>query len=245
MLIWIDNAFMSIFDNNFLYANNVPIWLSGEEEGSNRMRNDMISIKNNIIVHNDWAAIDSSVYGRVTILFSQNTRNVYFDNNTVAFNNCEKVIAFLRRPPLTEFSNIWFRNNIFWKNSGGVGIASGLDTAGIHFVNNLWDKPFGLDKQARQGDPSFVDPDASTPEGYMLRAGSAAIDAGITFTDNELDFRNGVRPHVEGSGKYDLGAYESGTSGKALIGLDLSVFPFKVTPYRLQFKAKPDRNSEQ
>jgi hypothetical protein len=241
--IWIDNASMSIFDNNFLYANNVAIWLSGEES-SNRLRSDMISIRNNIIVHNNWAAIDPSVYGRITILFSQNTRDLYFDNNTVAYNHCNRMIGFLRRPPLTEFSNIWFRNNIFWGNTGGVGIDSGLDTAGIHFVNNLWDKPFSLDKHARRGDPSFVDPDASTPDGYMIKDGSPAKDAGIILTENQVDFRNGRRPHLKGSGKYDLGAYESGTSGKAQIGLDISTFPFKVPPFKLQFKAKPDMKSE-
>ncbi len=57
--IWIDNASMSIFDNNFLYENNVAVWLSGEE-GSNRLRCDMISVRNNIMVHNGWAAIDPS-----------------------------------------------------------------------------------------------------------------------------------------------------------------------------------------
>ena len=59
--IWIDNASMSIFDNNFLYGNNVGIWLSGEES-SNCFLSDMISIRNNIIVHNDWAAINPSVF---------------------------------------------------------------------------------------------------------------------------------------------------------------------------------------
>ena len=29
-----------------------------------------------------------SVYGKVIFLITSNTRNTYFDNNTVAFNNC-------------------------------------------------------------------------------------------------------------------------------------------------------------
>lgn len=258
--IWIDNASMSIFDSNFLYGNNVAVWLSGEEDFANRYLNDMISIRNNIIVHNDWAAISPSLRsGRNTILLSQATRDVYFDNNTVAYNNCSNVIGIQRRPPLIEFRNIWFRNNIFWANTGEVGIASGLDTAGIHFQNNLWSKPYKGDSRARTGDPAFTDPNAATPEGYRLKSGSAAIDAGMLLYENPLDFWNGQRPHLPKTGAsdnpnpktgfyvlpkagiYDIGAVESGTTGNAQIGLDLTTFPFEVTPYKLRFRAKPER----
>ena len=50
--IWIDNALMSIFDNNFLYGNNVGIWLSGEEDFANHYLNYLISIRNNIFWEN-------------------------------------------------------------------------------------------------------------------------------------------------------------------------------------------------
>ena len=238
--IWIDNASMSIFDNNFLYENNVAVWLSGEES-SNRLRCDMISIRNNIMVHNDWAAIDPSVYGRVTVLFTSNTRDLYFDNNTVAYNNGKSVVGFSRRLPYTEFSNIWFRNNIFWENTGGVNFDAGLDTAGIRFKNNLWGQAYPGDSSAHAGDPAFVDPKASTPEGYRLKRGSPAIDEGMRLTENQLDFWNGLRPLDIKAGAYDIGAHEFGTTGKTHIGLDLETFPFKVTPYKLQFKAKPER----
>ena len=238
--IWIDNASMSIFDNNFLYGNNVAIWMSGEES-SNRLLSDMISIRNNIIVHNDWAAIDPSVYRKITILFSQNTRDLYFHNNTVAYNNCLSTVGFLKRPPLIHFSNIWFRNNIFWNNTGEVGIESGLDTNGIHFVNNLWNKVYKVDSQSHTRDPLFIDPNATTPEGYRLKAGSAAIDAGMIIYENQVDLWNGMRPHLDKSQKYDIGAHESGTVGKAHIGLDMTTFPFEVTPYKLQFKAHPPK----
>ncbi len=238
--IWIDNASMSIFDNNFLYGNNVAVWLSGEES-SNRLRCDMISVRNNIIVHNDWAAIDPSVYGRVTILFTQNTRDLYFDNNTVVYNNCKSVVGFSKRAPYTEFSNIWFRNNIFWANTGGVGIDAGLDTACIRFINNLWSKPYPGDSRAHTGDPAFVDPKASTPEGYRLKSGSPAIDEGMLLTENQLDFWNGQRPLNKKAGVYDIGANEYGTKGTAHIGLNLETFPFRVTQYKLQFKARPRR----
>jgi hypothetical protein len=164
-----------------------------------------------------------------------------------------------RRPPLIEFRNIWFRNNIFWDNTGGVGIDKDLDTAGIHFLNNLWSTAYPRDSRAHTGDPAFTDPNASTPEGYRLKSGSAAIDAGMLLYENPLDFWNGKRPHLPKTGAsdnpnpekgfyvlpktgiYDIGAYESGTTGKAHIGLDLSTFPFEVTPYKLQFRAKPKR----
>jgi hypothetical protein len=238
--IWIDNASMSTFDNNFLFANNVGVWLSGEES-SNRFLSDMVSIRNNIIVHNDWAAIDSSVYGKVTVLFTSNTRDLYFDNNTVAFNNCDHVVGFQSRPPLGEFRNIWFRNNIFRENNGGVGIDDGLDISGIHFLNNLWDQPFPADPQSHTGDPAFVDPQASDPEGYRLKSNSAAVDAGLLLFENPFDFWNSPRPHLPETGIYDIGAQEYGGTGKAQIGLDLATFPFKVPPYTLQFKAKPLR----
>jgi hypothetical protein len=220
----------------------------------------MISMRNNIIVHNDWAAISPTIGpGKNTILVSQITRDVYFENNTVAYNKSSNVISIQRRPPLARFSNFWFRNNIFWGNSGPVSIASGLDTSGIHFQNNLWDKPYQGDKRARTGDPAFVDPAASSPEGYRLKSSSAAIDAGMVLYENPLDFWNGQRPHLPKAGttkepnpktgfyvlpkegKYDIGAVEAGTNGKAHIGLDLSKFPFEVTPFKLQFKAKPQR----
>ena len=68
----------------------MAVWLSGEES-SNRFLSDFISIRNNIIVHNDWtSAIDPSVYGKDIFLFTSNTRDTYFDNNTVAFNNCQR-----------------------------------------------------------------------------------------------------------------------------------------------------------
>ena len=54
-------------------------------------------------------------------LITSNTRDTYFDNNTVAFNNCQRVVGVQNRPPENEFRNVWFRNNIFWENTGGVG----------------------------------------------------------------------------------------------------------------------------
>ena len=241
--IWIDNASMSIFDNNYLEANNVAIWLSGEES-SNRYLTDFVSVRNNIIVHNDWAAFastDSSIYGKVIILISSSTRDAYFDNNTVAFNNCQHLIAVENRPPQNEFHNIWFRNNIFWKNSGAIATAAGIKLDEFHFANNLWDWSFAGDTAPRSGDPLFVDFQAHSPEGYRLQAGSAARDRGMLLYENPLDFWNGARPHLSGTGKYAIGAAEYGTTGKAHIGLDLAAFPFQVPPYKLQFKARPRR----
>jgi hypothetical protein len=238
--IWIDNASMSIFDANYLEANNVAVWLSGEES-SNRFLSDFISIRNNIVVHNDWAAIDPSVYGKVIFLITSNTRDVYFDNNTVAFNNCERVVGVQGRPPLTDYRNIWFRNNIFWENTGGVGADPGVDFSQFHFVNNLWDKPYAGDAQARSGDPLFVDSAAHGPEGYKLRGESAAKDQGLLLYENPLDFWNAPRPHLSRTEKYDIGAHEFGATGAEHAGLDRAAFPFEVPPFELRFKAKPRR----
>jgi hypothetical protein len=241
--IWIDNASMSIFDNNYLEANNVAVWLSGEES-SNRYRSDFISIRNNIIVHNDWSLFDPtgtdrSVYGKSTLLATSNTRDVYFDNNTVAYNNCPRVVSLENRPPQNEYSNIWFRNNIFRQNSGAVGVDAGLDINQLHFVNNLWDKAYAGDAQAKTGDPRFVNPDAHNPEGYKLQNDSAARGQGMLLYENQVDFWNGARPHLSKTEKYDIGAHQFGSTGTARAGLDLSTFPFEVPPFHLQFRAKP------
>jgi len=238
--IWIDNASMSIFDNNYLEANNVAVWLSGEES-SNRYLSDFISIRNNIIVHNDWSAIDPSVYGKAIFLITSSTRDAYFDNNTVAFNKCDQVIRVENRPPQNDYRNVWFRNNIFWENTGPVKADSGINVREFHFVNNLWNKPYAEDPQAKTGNPLFVDPDAHAPEGYKIQSGSAARDQGMLLYENPLDFWNGQRPHLAKTGKYDIGAHEFGTTGAAHIGLDMAAFPFEVPPFKLQFKANPAR----
>ncbi|MCL5005979.1 MAG: right-handed parallel beta-helix repeat-containing protein [Acidobacteria bacterium] len=236
--VWIDNATMNIFESNYLEANNVAVWLSGEES-SNRHLDDFIAIRNNIIVHNDWSAISPSVYGRQTLLITSNTRDVYFDNNTVAFNNSKRVVGFENRPPWNQLTSIWFRNNIFWENTGPVGADPGLDINQFHFVNNLWDKPYPGDREAKVGNPLFVDPNAHNPEGYKLQAGSAARGQGMLLYENPVDFWNGFRPHLSKSKKYDIGAHQYGTRGAAHIGLDLATFPYEVPPFKLQFKAKP------
>jgi hypothetical protein len=240
--IWIDNASMSVFDSNYLEANNVAVWVSGEES-SNRYLSDFVSIRNNIIVHNDWmpfAAIDPTLYGKDIFLIGDNVRDVYFDNNTVALNTCQRVVGVRRPISKNGYRNIWFRNNIFWENTGGVGLDAGVDVKEFHFVNNLWEKPYKDDPQARTGDPLFVDPQAHTPEGYKLQSGSAARDQGMLLYENPLDFWNGPRPHLSKTEKYDIGAHEFGTQGAARIGLDLAAFPYEVPPFRIQFKAKPN-----
>jgi hypothetical protein len=238
--IWIDNASMSVFDSNYLEANNVAVWLSGEES-SNRFLSDFVFIRNNIVVHNDWSAIDRSVYGRAIFLISSNARDAYFDNNTVAFNHCERVVSVKHEPPDNRFRNVWFRNNIFWRNTGGVGADHDADLAEFRFVNNLWDRVQDRDAQAKTGDPLFVDPGGHTPEGYKLRSGSAARERGMILYENPLDFWNGPRPHFSKTAKYDIGAHQYGTTGAAHIGLDLATFPYEVPPFQLRFKAKPNR----
>ncbi len=245
--IWIDNASMSVFDNNYLEANNVAVWLSGEDS-SNRYRTDLVAIRNNIIVHNDWAffdpsGVDTSVYGKCPLLITSSTRDVYFDNNTVAFNKGKRLVGLENRPPQNEYSNIWFRNNIFWKNEGKVAAAQGLDIGRLHFTNNLWDSSYPGDAAARTGDPLFVDPKAHCPEGYKLQSGSAARGQGILLYENQVDIWNGRRPHLPRTGKYDIGAHQFGSTGSARIGLDPGTFPFAVPPFKPQFKARPKRQS--
>jgi hypothetical protein len=149
------------------------------------------------------------------------------------------LIRVENRPPQNEFRNIWFRNNIFWENTGGVTFATGIDPKEIHFVNNLWSKPYDGDAQAKTGDPLFVEPNAHTAKGYLIQSGSAARDQGMLLYENPMDFWNG--PHLSETEKYDIGAHEFDTIGVVHIGLDMVAFPFEVPPFKLQFKARPKR----
>jgi hypothetical protein len=115
----------------------------------------------------------------------------------------------------------------------------GSDISQLHFKDNLWDKPYQGDADAKTGDPLFVDPTAHGPEGYKLQSGSAARGQGILLYENQVDFWNGPRPHLSKTEKYDLGAHQFGTKGTAHIGLDMTTFPFEVPPFQLRFKAKP------
>jgi hypothetical protein len=108
-------------------------------------------------------------------------------------------------------------------------------------VNNLWNQPYDRDAQGKTGNPLFVDPNAHTPEGYKIQSGSAARDQGMLLYENPLNFWNGQRPHLSKTEKYDIGAHEFGTTGPARIGLDMTTFPFEVSPFKLQFKARPKR----
>jgi len=267
--IWIDNAEMSTFENNYLESNNVAIWLSGEDS-SNRFLTNFVSIRNNIIVHNDPDKFFDPVttirpsYGKRTIIISSNTRNVYFDNNTIAFNKNPVLIELQRRPrrniyPQDYYRDIWFRNNIFWQNSGSIQESLWLkysyaeedhqnkamiDKEAVHFVNNLWDTPYSGDTHPVTGDPLFIDPGSYTPEGYRLTDKSDAIDKAMVFDgacDNQIDAWNGPRP-LHGFGVQDIGAHEYGTVGTGYIGLDLKTFPFPVpTVFKVQFNAGPER----
>jgi hypothetical protein len=241
--IWIDNASMSIFDSNYLEANSAAVWLSGEFS-ANRFLDDFISIRNNIFVHNDFTpmvAFEPRVYGRSTILITSNARDVYFDNNTIAYNVGRRLIDVENRPPQNIFRNIWFRNNIFWGNKGEVAADKGIDLGDFHFAGNLWDRPYAGDAQAKTGDPLFADPNAHAPEGYRLQGESAARGQGALLYENPLDFWNGRRPHLSKSEKYDIGAHQFAGEGTAHIGLDLSTFPYEVPPFVLRWKAKPPR----
>ena len=209
--IWIDNASMSVFDSNYLEANNVAVWLSGEES-SNRYLSDFVSIRNNIIVHNDWSAIDPSVYGKVIFLITSNTRDTYFDNNTVAFNNCQRVVGVQNRPPQNEFRNIWFRNNIFWRNTGGVAWTPGWPPQSFASSIISGRNPTGAMPRRRPGTHDLSTPTRTRRKGTS-QAESAARIRVCSCYENPLDFWNGPRPHLSKTEKYDIGAHEYGDHG--------------------------------
>lgn len=266
--IWVDNAEMCTIENNYIESNNVAIWLSGEDT-SNRFLTNFVSIRNNIIVHNDYSKFFDPLtgmkppYGKRTIIISSNTRNVYFDNNTIAFNKNPVLFELQRRPRRNVYSqdnyrDIWFRNNIFWKNSGSIQESlwirysydedahqyKELNEKEVHFINNLWDIPYKGDPNPITGEPLFVDPDSSLPEGFRIRDKSAAIDKAMVFDgacDIHIDAWNGLRP-LHGFGTQDIGAHEYGTNGKGFIGLNTKAFPFSIPSlFKVKFNSGPEK----
>lgn len=122
--------------------------------------------------------------------------------------------------------NIW--NNIVSQN-GYSQIDVQSCAANVSVENNLIDGYLGNTDEidpddavncpnCLSGDPSFTDPDASTPDFHLL-AGSGGIDSGkavyvdLDFDGNEelldFDFDNNTRPI---NSLFDLGAYEYQTS---------------------------------
>jgi hypothetical protein len=66
----------------------------------------------------------------------------------------------------------------------------------------------------------------------------AVVESQLLY-ENPLDFWDGSRPHLSKTENYDIGAHELGARGAAHVGLDLSMFPSEVPPFKLRIGAKP------
>jgi parallel beta-helix repeat protein len=104
-------------------------------------------------------------------------------------------------------------NNTFYNNQNGIWVADGSSTEVRN--NILFQNGTAITNNASgtilsnnlMSDPQFTDPSRLD---FSLRAGSPAIDTGISLSTVRTDFRGVGRPQ---GGAYDIGAYEGGSAG--------------------------------
>jgi parallel beta-helix repeat protein len=156
---------------------------------------DGVVIMNNVIVGNAWSGI--TVWGAST--------NIKIYNNTLHGNGSPAVQV------ASPASTVWIRNNILVTAPNGGHISNQGGTNVLAEVNLYWPSPAKLtgvtDKDAVTADPLFV----SAPGDLHLKAGSPAIDKGLTLPEVTTDQEGRTRPldgDRVGAPASDLGAYE-------------------------------------
>jgi uncharacterized protein YjdB len=137
--------------------------------------------------------------------------NMRLLNNTFAFGNPWKDYTHILLAANLSGSSI-IANNIFYDPAGGRAIDVTYLSGAVSFSNNLTSgsamtrgtAPAGVTLVANKlnTDPLLVNPSARD---FQLRAGSPAIDAGLSLPQVLMDFDARLRPRGAG---YDLGAYE-------------------------------------
>ncbi|HEY5961795.1 MAG TPA: choice-of-anchor Q domain-containing protein, partial [Polyangiaceae bacterium] len=184
-------------------------------------------------VFHDNVMVDS---GWISLLQINNTRltNVRWENNTIVHHDMgTSKAADGSTINLNDFGSSAIQAIAFNSTSSGATGGGELSQGDVYWTNNLWYfdskvKPYNLIDSTHAGsdqflknivvtgdvvvttDPGFVDiTSRSDPRAYDLKAGSIAIDKGVTdssiSTHIKTDFADRTRP---AGAAYDLGAFE-------------------------------------
>ncbi len=140
--------------------------------------------------------------------------NRFYNNTTIG-----KTSYSVFGGKIPEFAKIDIRNNIFYPSTPiGIGVPESYTNITGNIFYNVID---AIPKGNRLINPKLVDPTGTTAQAAMLMSGSPAIDAGFGSDFPAEDYSEHARPT-----KFDVGAFEFGTSSRPL------------TPRRFQIKSK-------
>jgi hypothetical protein len=159
-------------------------------------------LKNNISYNNTGNGIYTN-HGSGSMIFA----------NNLSFANAEYGIGINGK---SGAGNITVENNILVGN-GIAGAKTWSTVSSVTYLNNLvYNNPTnfiqdggGKDQGTITADPQFVNYQANGSGDYHLKAGSPAIDAGVSMNAPTTDFDGKPRPQGKG---IDIGPYESGTA---------------------------------
>jgi hypothetical protein len=132
--------------------------------------------------------------------YGSSVDQLYIVNNTFAFPNPNRDGQIILAATTT---NLYIQNNIFYQPGQNIGISG--TSSGAHIDHNLSTGTVGgggIGSNIENTDPQFVNPSAFD---FRLRAGSPAIDAGVTLSYVTSDFLGVSRPQ---GAAYDIGAFE-------------------------------------
>jgi len=204
--IYLDNATNSTVEKNLIYTtNNSQFYRFNQPASGIQLANesDVNKLDNNKIINN--IAIGGregfsyySSYG-----FSGGLKNTVIANNT--FYQATGTLLLIQ--PDAGHTNTVITNNIFYQTNSNP-IANIVANPALGFRNNLWyggNAGFAVGVGDVNANPQLVNPGTTVASDYKLKAGSLAIDTGITLSQVNTDYAGANRPSGNG---YDIGAYE-------------------------------------
>ncbi|MGH7568623.1 MAG: choice-of-anchor Q domain-containing protein [Gemmatimonadales bacterium] len=173
------------------------VYLNGGAPGA-----DGVMIRNNIFYN--------TRHGWAVQMYPGSLTNMNVLNNTFAFGNPNKNYTHIVLD--ASISNSLIANNIFYNPEAGRTIEAQGFSGTITVSHNITTGSAMTDVSTPSGmtlinnrlntNPLFV----NAPADFHLKAGSPAIDAGVSLTLVTIDFDGVVRPTGTA---YDIGAYES------------------------------------
>jgi hypothetical protein len=180
------------------------MYINGSSSGPAGRASDVV-IRNNIFYN--------TKHGWGVQLYPGTIRNIGIYNNTFAFGNPNKNYTFIVMN--ASLTNVEVRNNIFYQPEGGktIELGTSLSASNVVIANNVSSGNAMTDRTPISGmtlssNRTSLDAMLANPAGFdfRLRAGSPAIDTGISLLQVVNDFDGRARPQ---GGAYDVGAYET------------------------------------